>query len=95
MDIGADEFEQSLPLLQELVLGADFVGLDIEFTGLRSNLSGPQIKKKTKQNFRSCPDAPGRLHLSGTYHPLSRNLPPPTPAQKTYHPLPNYKCHLN
>ena len=48
MDIGADEFEQSLPLLQELVLGADFVGLDIEFTGLRSNLSGPQIKKKNK-----------------------------------------------
>ncbi|KAI4582593.1 hypothetical protein MJG53_009144 [Ovis ammon polii x Ovis aries] len=42
MDIGADEFEQSLPLLQELVMGADFVGLDIEFTGLRSNLSGPQ-----------------------------------------------------
>ncbi|XP_020732171.1 poly(A)-specific ribonuclease PNLDC1 isoform X4 [Odocoileus virginianus] len=42
MDIGADEFEESLPLLQELVLGADFVGLDIEFTGLRSNLSGPQ-----------------------------------------------------
>ncbi|XP_004601139.2 poly(A)-specific ribonuclease PNLDC1 [Sorex araneus] len=42
MDVGADEFEQSLPLLQELVLGADFVGLDIEFTGLRSNLSGPQ-----------------------------------------------------
>ena len=30
-----------------------------------------------------------------TYHPLSRNLPPPTPAQKTYHPLPNYKCLLN
>ncbi|XP_006152306.1 poly(A)-specific ribonuclease PNLDC1 [Tupaia chinensis] len=42
MDVCADEFEQSLPLLQELVLGADFVGLDIEFTGLRSNLSGPQ-----------------------------------------------------
>lgn len=42
MDVGADEFEQSLPLLQELVLGADFVGLDIEFTGLRSNLSRPQ-----------------------------------------------------
>ena len=35
------------------------------------------------------------MHLSGTYQPLSRNLPPPTPAQKTYHPLPNYKCHLN
>ena len=33
--------------------------------------------------------------LAGVYHPLSRNLPPPTPAQKTYHPLPNYKCHLN
>uniref|UniRef100_A0A671E930 Poly(A)-specific ribonuclease PNLDC1 n=1 Tax=Rhinolophus ferrumequinum TaxID=59479 RepID=A0A671E930_RHIFE len=42
MDVGADEFEQSLPLLQELVLGADFVGLDIEFTGLRSNLSRTQ-----------------------------------------------------
>ncbi|XP_064342578.1 poly(A)-specific ribonuclease PNLDC1 [Camelus dromedarius] len=42
MDLGADEFEQSLPLLQELVLGADFLGLDIEFTGLRSNLSRPQ-----------------------------------------------------
>ncbi|XP_042843396.1 poly(A)-specific ribonuclease PNLDC1 isoform X5 [Panthera tigris] len=42
MDVGADEFEQSLPLLQELVLGADFVGLDIEFTGLRSNQSRPQ-----------------------------------------------------
>lgn len=26
MDVGANEFEQSLPLLQELVLGADFVG---------------------------------------------------------------------
>lgn len=26
MDVGADEFEQSLPLLQELVMGADFVG---------------------------------------------------------------------
>ncbi|XP_012615115.1 poly(A)-specific ribonuclease PNLDC1 isoform X1 [Microcebus murinus] len=42
MDVGANEFEQSLPLLQELVLDADFVGLDIEFTGLRSNLTGPQ-----------------------------------------------------
>ncbi|XP_016008213.2 poly(A)-specific ribonuclease PNLDC1 isoform X1 [Rousettus aegyptiacus] len=42
MDVGADEFEQNLPLLQELVLGADFVGLDIEFTGLRSNLSHPE-----------------------------------------------------
>ena len=43
---------------------------------------------KTKQNFRSRPDAPGRLYLSGTYHPLSRNLTPPTPAQKIYHPCP-------
>ncbi|XP_076976884.1 poly(A)-specific ribonuclease PNLDC1 isoform X4 [Tamandua tetradactyla] len=42
MDVSADEFEQTLPLLQELVQGADFVGLDIEFTGLRSNVSGPQ-----------------------------------------------------
>ena len=51
--------------------------------------------EKTKQNFRPRPDAPGWLHPSGTYHSLSRNLPPPPPAQKTYHPLPNYKCHLN
>ncbi|XP_012306686.2 poly(A)-specific ribonuclease PNLDC1 isoform X4 [Aotus nancymaae] len=42
MDVGAKEFEESLPLLQELVQESDFVGLDIEFTGLRSNLSGPQ-----------------------------------------------------
>ncbi|XP_021562851.1 poly(A)-specific ribonuclease PNLDC1 [Carlito syrichta] len=42
MDVGAAEFEESLPLLQELLSDADFVGLDIEFTGLRSNLSGPQ-----------------------------------------------------
>ncbi|XP_066104306.1 poly(A)-specific ribonuclease PNLDC1 [Saccopteryx bilineata] len=42
MDVGADEFEQSLPLLQKLVMGADFVGLDIEFTGLCTNLSKPQ-----------------------------------------------------
>lgn len=26
MDVGADEFEQNLPLLQELVQGADFLG---------------------------------------------------------------------
>lgn len=31
MDVGADEFEQSLPLLQELVLGADFVGKALGF----------------------------------------------------------------
>ncbi|KAM6184713.1 poly(A)-specific ribonuclease PNLDC1 [Rhynchocyon petersi] len=42
MDVGAEEFEQVLPLLQELVLKADFVALDMEFTGLRSSLSGPQ-----------------------------------------------------
>ena len=36
--------------------------------------------EKTQQNFRSRPDAPGRLHLSETYHPLSGNLLPPTPA---------------
>ncbi|XP_027702403.1 poly(A)-specific ribonuclease PNLDC1-like isoform X4 [Vombatus ursinus] len=36
MELGADRFEQKLPLLEELVLGSDFLGLDIEFTGLRS-----------------------------------------------------------
>ena len=49
--------------------------------------SSNRTEQKTKQNFRSRPDAPSRLHLSGTYHPLSRTLPHPTPAQKTYHPL--------
>lgn len=34
MDVGADEFEQSLPLLQELVLGADFVGKAPRFQAL-------------------------------------------------------------
>ncbi|KFO30369.1 Poly(A)-specific ribonuclease PARN-like domain-containing protein 1 [Fukomys damarensis] len=42
MDLGAEEFERSLPLLQKLLREADFVGLDIEFTGLRSNLSSLQ-----------------------------------------------------
>ena len=28
-------------------------------------------------------------------HPVQKPSPCPTPAQKTYHPLPNYKCHLN
>ena len=40
--------------------------------------------EKTKQNFRFRSDALGQLHLSETYHPLPGNLPPPTPAQKTY-----------
>ncbi|KAJ6664558.1 hypothetical protein lerEdw1_006131 [Lerista edwardsae] len=36
MDVGAAEFEEKLPTLQELILGCDFVGLDMEFTGLHS-----------------------------------------------------------
>ncbi|XP_053238285.1 poly(A)-specific ribonuclease PNLDC1 isoform X3 [Podarcis raffonei] len=36
MDVGAGEFEEKLPKLQELILGCDFVGLDMEFTGLHS-----------------------------------------------------------
>ena len=50
--------------------------------------------EKAKQNLRSCPrpgpDAPGRLHLSGTYHPIQKpstpytcpeDLSPPTRLQ--------------
>ena len=40
MDIGADEFEQSLPLLQELVLGADFVGKAPGSQALAPELAG-------------------------------------------------------
>ena len=59
-----------------------------------------------REKIRSFPDAPGQLHLPGTYQRLSRNLPPPIsardllpPAQRTYHPksshpLLTYKCHL-
>ncbi|XP_007484915.1 poly(A)-specific ribonuclease PNLDC1 isoform X2 [Monodelphis domestica] len=36
MELGADCFEQKLPMLEELILASDFLGLDIEFTGLRS-----------------------------------------------------------
>ncbi|XP_063522874.1 poly(A)-specific ribonuclease PNLDC1 isoform X5 [Pongo pygmaeus] len=63
MDVGADEFEESLPLLQELVQEADFVGLDIEFTGLRSNLSGPQQIRYTAHscNFYLFPTTFGIL----------------------------------
>uniref|UniRef100_A0A8D2LUM4 PARN like, ribonuclease domain containing 1 n=1 Tax=Varanus komodoensis TaxID=61221 RepID=A0A8D2LUM4_VARKO len=39
MDVGAAQFEEKLPRLQELLLGCDFVGLDMEFTGLHSVFS--------------------------------------------------------
>ena len=57
---------------------------------------------ENKTELKSSPDALGRLLLPGTYHPLPRNLSPPTsvhhlspPDQGTYHPQFNYKCHLN
>ena len=31
----------------------------------------------------------------GLITPCPETFHPPTLAQKTYHPLPNYKCHLN
>ncbi|KAG8123670.1 hypothetical protein E2320_018990 [Naja naja] len=37
MDVGAAQFPEMLPRLEELVLGCDFVGLDMEFTGLHSD----------------------------------------------------------
>lgn len=40
MDVGADEFEQSLPLLQELVLGADFVGKAPRFQAAGGSCGG-------------------------------------------------------
>ncbi|XP_044864349.1 poly(A)-specific ribonuclease PNLDC1 [Mauremys mutica] len=36
MELGAGQFAQSLPRLRALVLGCDFLGLDMEFTGLHS-----------------------------------------------------------
>ena len=58
--------------------------------------------EKTKPNFRSRSDAPGRLYLSGTYQPLPRGLITHCPETvhplhlpETYHSLPNQKCHLN
>lgn len=42
MDVGADEFEQSLPLLQELVLGADFVGKAPGFRASSPQPPGPR-----------------------------------------------------
>uniref|UniRef100_H0VXW2 Poly(A)-specific ribonuclease PNLDC1 n=1 Tax=Cavia porcellus TaxID=10141 RepID=H0VXW2_CAVPO len=39
MDVGADEFKREPPNAAETVIFASFAGLDIEFTGLRSNLS--------------------------------------------------------
>ncbi|KAM6462821.1 poly(A)-specific ribonuclease PNLDC1 isoform 1-T1 [Liasis olivaceus] len=39
MDVGAAQFQEKLPGLQELLLGCDFVGLDMEFTGLHSAFS--------------------------------------------------------
>ncbi|KAL7987632.1 hypothetical protein Chor_006551 [Crotalus horridus] len=37
MDVGAAQFPELLPRLEELILGCDFVGLDMEFTGLYSD----------------------------------------------------------
>lgn len=49
MDVGADEFEQSLPLLQELVLGADFVG---EAPASRALWPEPQARSSLGRGWR-------------------------------------------
>ncbi|KAL8185999.1 UNVERIFIED_CONTAM: hypothetical protein K2H54_061342 [Gekko kuhli] len=36
MDVSAAEFEEKLPRVRELILACDFVGFDMEFTGLHS-----------------------------------------------------------
>ena len=63
-----------------------------------NSLKGPLLNHltsgKTKHNFSSTLMLQASC-IYGTCHPLSGNLPPPPPAQKTYHPLPNCKCHLN
>ena len=77
------ELERSLPLKESF-------GPRKENNSLKGPLLNHGTSEKTKDNFSSI-----LMHLSGTYQPLSGNLPPPPPTQKTYHPLPNYKCHLN
>ncbi|EGV95366.1 Poly(A)-specific ribonuclease PARN-like domain-containing protein 1 [Cricetulus griseus] len=42
MDVGADEFAETLSFLHDIINEADFVSLDIQFTGLCSNSSRPQ-----------------------------------------------------
>ena len=43
-----------------------------------------------------CPETFQPLHLPRRLiTPCLETFHPTTPAQKTYHPLPNYKCHLN
>ena len=68
-----------------------------------NSLKGPLLNhltsEKTKHNFSYIlmlwSWCSGPVASVWDLSPLSGNLPPPPPAQKTYHPLPNYKCHLN
>lgn len=59
MDVGADEFEQSLPLLQELVLGADFVGTARAFGALSPGpLGGGSLRRVWRGWDRARGEAP-------------------------------------
>ena len=64
-----------------------------------NSLKGPLLNhltsEKTKQNFSFTLMLQASCIYLGLITPCPENLPPPTPAQKTYHPLPNCKCHLN
>ncbi|XP_042319221.1 poly(A)-specific ribonuclease PNLDC1 [Sceloporus undulatus] len=80
MDVGAGEFEEKLPRLQELILGCDFVGLDMEFTGLHSSLLDRQLSlfdspaewyRKARQNVQQF--AVSQLGLSIFCHETSNS----------------------
>ena len=66
-----------------------------------NSLKGPLLShltsEKTKHNFSSILMLQASCIYLGLITPCPEmdTLPPPTPAQKIYHPLPNYKCHLN
>ena len=64
-----------------------------------NSLKGPLLNhltsEKTKQNFSSTLMLQTGCIYLGLITPCPETFPPPTPAQKTYCPLPNYKCHLN
>ena len=64
-----------------------------------SSLKGPLLNhltsERTKHNFSYILMLQASCIYLGLNSPWSGNLPPPPPAQKTYCPLPNCRCHLN
>ena len=66
-----------------------------ENNSLKGPLLNHLISERTKHNFSSTLMLQASCIYLGLISPCPETYHPPPPAQKIYHPLPNYKCHLN